>query len=380
MEAYNQIDINIFSGIILLVITINTIIHYRNLPLSARYRMLLAISLLVILITDTLGRMETDVSFQTERILLYTLNYIYFLFQPLPVSLGLMYLFSIFRERRFSLGAHLLFLVPFFIGLAALVYSAFTGWIFYHDELNNYHRGPGMIVYAFTNYSFALPAFGLVLYYRDRIKRRTLLIVIAYTLLPMAGSLLQLMRYGIITAWPSFVLAVFITYIFLEVKNNEQDYLTGLLNRHYFEVAVYTRIDQYSKKGPFTLIVIDLNGFKAINDVLGHKKGDEFLQAAAVILTRSVSIHDTIARYGGDEFLIILETADPEVAEHVLKRIQFNIGKWNRQKNEPIPLALSAGYAVFDPQKHTDYSDLFDDADRRMFAHKNQGKPARSVE
>lgn len=267
---------------------------------------------------------------------------------------------------------HLFFLLPFFVGLAAIIYSAFSGFIFYIDDLNRYHRGPGMFIYAITNYSFAIPAFGLILHYRDRIKRRTLLTVIAYTVIPYIGSFFQLRHYGIITAWPSFTLAIFITYIFLEVKNNEQDYLTGLLNRHYFEIYIYNRISQFPKKGPFTLIVLDLNEFKTINDKFGHKTGDEFLQATGTILSRSVAVQDTIARYGGDEFVIILETAYSSVTETVLKRIEDNIRRWNEKRTEDISLSLSAGYAVYAPEKHADYSDLFMEADEKMFKNKKQ--------
>ena len=372
IQTYNIIDINIFSSVILLVIFVNTLLNYRNLPLSARYRMLLVVCLLIIFLTDSLSRIDMNFSRRTVHAILYIENFVYFLLQPLPVSLSLMYLFSIFREKRFSFAVHMLFLIPFFIGLAAVVYSIFTGFIFYIDDMNEYHRGPGMFVYAVTNYSFAFPAFWLVIRFRDRIKRRTLMTVIAYTILPYVGSFLQLCHYGIITAWPSFTLAVFITYIFLEVKNNEQDYLTGLLNRHYFEIHVYNRIEQYSKRGAFSLVVIDLDNFKAINDVYGHRKGDEFLQATGFILSRSVSINDTVARYGGDEFVIVLETVEREIVETVLNRINENISMWNKKRTEPAGLSLSAGYAVFDPQIHTDYSDLFSEADSLMFENKRK--------
>ncbi len=374
INIFNTIDINIFSTIILLIIIVNTLINSRNLPLSARYRLYLVYSLLAIFLTDCFARLDMNFDRQTTHTILYIENFIYFILQPLPVSLGLMYIFSIFREKRFSLKYHLLFLIPFFSGILVMIISIFTGYIFYIDELNQYHRGPGMFIYAIINYSFAVPVFCLILYYRDIIKRRTLMIIIAYTLIPYIGSFLQLRHYGIITAWPSFTLAVLITYVFLEVQNNERDYLTGLLNRHHFDIYIYNRIGQYFKKGAFTLVVIDLNNFKSINDIFGHDTGDEILQATGVLLSRSVSMTDTVARYGGDEFVLILETSDEAVVKTILERIDNNIAIWNKKRKNPGILSLSAGWVIYDPEIHSDYLDLFRQADTLMFEKKKQKK------
>ena len=370
VDFFNIIDVNIFSSIILLTIIINTNIHSKSLPLSARYRQMLACSLLAIFLMDSLTRVVTGSSGPAAHTANYIGNFIYFILQPLPVSLGLMYLFSIFREKRFSLRYHFLFLIPFFAGLLVMIYSSFTEFIFYIDDTNQYHRGPGMFIYAIINYSFAVPAFILSFHYRDIIKRRTLLIIIAYTIIPYIGSFLQLLYYGVVTAWPSFTLGVLITYVFLEVHNNERDYLTGLLNRHHFDIKINRRIRQFFKKGAFTLVVIDLNDFKSINDEFGHDKGDEILQAAGMLLSRSVSMTDTVARYGGDEFVLIMETSDETVVRTILERIDRNITIWNEKRKNREALSLSAGYVIYDPQIHSDYLALFRQADARMFENK----------
>ena len=374
IQFYNSIDINIFSCVILMVIIINTFIRTRDLPLSARYRVLLSCTLLLIFIMDIVSRIDLPYSKQTNHTILYIVDLIYFLLQPLPVSIGLMYLFSIYRERRFSFRCHLLFLLPFFVGLAALIYSVPTGFIFYIDNANVYHRGPGMFIYAITNYSFAIPAFALTFHFRDVIKRRTLWTIIAYTTFPYIGSLFQLRFYGILTAWPSFTLGLLVIYVFLEVQRNERDYLTGVLNRQNFDSRIHTRIDQYSRKGAFTLVVIDLNKFKSINDLYGHDKGDEFLQAAAALLSRSISMADTVARYGGDEFVLLLETAYEPIVKTVLNRINQNIVNWNNNNQNSVGLSCSSGYVVYDPEFHSGFPDLFREADVKMFENKEAQK------
>ncbi len=370
INYYNYIDIHIFSILLLLIIIIHTYRYNGDLSLSARYRTWLAFTILIISLLDILSRSDLPIGGNTLHKIKFAVNFAYLSIQSLPVSLGLLYLFSLFREKRFSLPSHLLFLLPFFAGCVLMVYSLFTDYVFYIDGANVYHRGPGMFIFAIINYSFILPALGLVIYYRDTIKKQTLLTVLIYTLIPCIGSLLQLLFYGIITAWPSFSIALLIIYLFLESRRSDRDYLTGLWNRQSFETRIYSRMEQYTRKGPFALVVIDLNKFKNINDTYGHDKGDEILQTAGTILDHSLSASDTLARYGGDEFVIILETEETQIVKKVLDRINRNIEDWNRTSNNPFTLSLSAGYEIFNPDIHRDYDELFQRADEMMFRNK----------
>lgn len=126
------------------------------------------------------------------------------------------------------------------------------------------------------------------------------------------------------------------------------DPLTGLLNRRVMESILkreYIRALRYDS--PLTLVFIDLNKFKAVNDTLGHHAGDELLRLTADALTREVRSSDVVARFAGDEFVILLPETVPEMAEFMMCRIQgllrenpFSIGG-NR-----VPVGLSYGLAT----------------------------------
>jgi len=97
------------------------------------------------------------------------------------------------------------------------------------------------------------------------------------------------------------------------------DSLTGLYNRRFFEEEV-RRLDA-PRHYPLTILMADLNGLKLINDAFGHLVGDEMLKSAAGILTRECRESDIISRWGGDEFVILLERTPPEKADEIVKRI-----------------------------------------------------------
>ena len=105
------------------------------------------------------------------------------------------------------------------------------------------------------------------------------------------------------------------------------DPLTGLFNRRKFEEVLNQEISRALRYGPVSLLVIDLDRFKLVNDRHGHQAGDDALKAAARVLQSSCRTSDTCARIGGDEFGIILPHSDPSAAQVVRQRIQQQIAR-----------------------------------------------------
>jgi diguanylate cyclase (GGDEF)-like protein len=122
------------------------------------------------------------------------------------------------------------------------------------------------------------------------------------------------------------------------------DPLTGLLNRRKFEETIRTEVARAQRYGPLSLLMIDLNFFKLVNDRHGHPAGDEVLKRVAVLLKACCRETDTCARLGGDEFAVILPHTDRAAAEVVRERIQKEAA-WSTIAidGEELPLSLSVG-------------------------------------
>ena len=116
------------------------------------------------------------------------------------------------------------------------------------------------------------------------------------------------------------------------------DQLTGLYNRRFYEEEL-KRLDT-PRNLPLTLLMGDVNGLKALNDSIGHAKGDELLRKAAGIIRKGCRCDDIIARLGGDEFIVILPKTDESVSDKIIERIK---GFALKEKVGPATVSISFG-------------------------------------
>lgn len=153
------------------------------------------------------------------------------------------------------------------------------------------------------------------------------------------------------------------------------DPLTGLPNRNLLEDRLNEALHHaHRTKEQVVLLFIDLDRFKTINDSLGHQHGDSLLKEVAKRLTETVRETDTVARFGGDEFIIVLThiTNDFDI-ENILNNLETAFEKViNIEKNE-LYLTLSTGISVY-PQDGNDFASLMKNADAAMYHSKSHGR------
>lgn len=153
------------------------------------------------------------------------------------------------------------------------------------------------------------------------------------------------------------------------------DELTGLNNRRGFMVMAEERRRKAMKEARgFTILFIDLNGLKNINDTLGHQEGDAAIVDAAAILRSTFRDTDVLARLGGDEFCALLPEERAEGAESPIARLQAMTDIHNMQESRPYKVAMSVGLATFDPENPIPIEDLLERADAAMYEQKLTGR------
>lgn len=154
-----------------------------------------------------------------------------------------------------------------------------------------------------------------------------------------------------------------------------RDGLTGLRNHRYLLAALgkeYQRAQRYGR--PLSLLMIDLDGFKSINDSLGHQKGDRVLIRVAELLAKTVRSVDLIARYGGDEFVILLPETKPKAAVRLAQRILKSIRENPVLEDDKIfPLSASIGLTYYHPSLPGPGA-LLKEADRALYQAKREGR------
>lgn len=153
-----------------------------------------------------------------------------------------------------------------------------------------------------------------------------------------------------------------------------EDGMTGLWNRSLFHNRLEQAIELARREGhSFAIVTFDLDGFKAINDGHGHAAGDAVLIEIARRASAALRASDTIARMGGDEFAVLLPTADSaEDAAHVAKRLLGIAGRPVAIGEDEVSVGLSVGIAVY-PADGTDPSAVLNSADHAMYRAKRAG-------
>jgi len=158
-------------------------------------------------------------------------------------------------------------------------------------------------------------------------------------------------------------------------ESSLRDAMTGLYNRRFLEEYVATLVAAaMRKKTPFSVLMLDLDHFKQVNDTFGHEAGDRVLKVLAEILAKSIRNSDLLIRYGGEEFLIILLETGPDAALHVAENIRSRVA----ETKIPLPASLlqktiSIGVAEF-PTDADNFWQVVKFADVALYEAKKQGR------
>ncbi|HEX2675701.1 MAG TPA: GGDEF domain-containing protein [Polyangiales bacterium] len=152
---------------------------------------------------------------------------------------------------------------------------------------------------------------------------------------------------------------------------SQRDELTGLYNRRYLHSRLGSELARVHRGGKLMVLMVDLDGFKRVNDEEGHEAGDKMLQAVAAALLKATRRSDVVARYGGDEFVVLLPDTGPEGCQAVAARVVDHARDVGRATFPAIPVTASVGIA--EARVDDDAASLVRRADEGVYSAKRAG-------
>ena len=154
------------------------------------------------------------------------------------------------------------------------------------------------------------------------------------------------------------------------------DELTGLYNYRYFQERLSEELKRVKRSfRPLSLILIDIDHFKKVNDTCGHKRGDRVLKKIADIIRLGLREFDIAARYGGEEFVLLLPDTTLKESIAIAERTRKNIWGYNFSKeNIPFSITISIGVTAYHPGDRKDQDQLFEEVDRFLYRAKKRGR------
>ena len=298
----------------------------------------------------------------------YWSNMLFLATTSLPAAFALSYLdYKIFHNEEKSKKRFYLYMIPTYVSIGFAIVNLFdSGIMFYIDSANQYHRGIGINVSLTVMYVFFVAVLLYFFRFRNMITGRLTSSIIILFFIPVIGALLQTLFYGVTTGMPSYTLAAFLLFLLIEKDEMGKDELTGLYTRPKMEARLKFKL---KANEPFTLIIADLDGFKNINDTYGHSVGDQALKTVADVLHQVINLEDMVCRYGGDEFLILIEFRQ-DICDKIIDRIDHALEKYS--SDTPYKLKLSYGYEFVTNPINRNMDDLIHSIDKEMYKSKEE--------
>lgn len=370
MNFTGNLIINTYSIGILIFLYIYSRKNAENIHLQYRLFVTIVLVTVAMLAIDILSRFDGNPG-TMYAVVNHVSNFLIFLLNPVIPSLWALYVHhQVYHdeEKTRRLGIVLVFIN--LANLTVLILSQFSGWFYTIDANNIYHRGPLFYIPASITVALIVATFLFVVIKRKDIEKRYFFSMVFFPVMPFACVLLQILFYGVSLMLNSVTLSLLILFFSMQHRSMNTDYLTGVYNRKKLEMVMKEKIGASTETKTFSAIMIDLDNFKDINDSYGHDAGDYALETSVKLIKSCLRTVDFVARYGGDEFYIVLDISNRNDLEATVSRIKESIKRYNTHNAESYQLGFSMGYAVYDCNSHMKVDEFQKQIDTLMYEDK----------
>lgn len=389
MSKILYVEVNAVASLVLFLIYISTSVrrHGKGLSFDQTIFDYLLLANIGILVTDAGILLCNNINTSAAFILNSFFSSVYYALQPAFCCLWLFYSdFKLKNDFERIKRRALWYSLPA-LGSAVLSgLSIFNGWLFRIDSANVYHRGsmffiePGLCFF----YTAIVVILTALEYRADRTPERLSLYrtMLFFPLITVAATIIQIMFYGLSLIWVASALSILAVYLNLQNKEVYIDALTGLYNRRYIEAYLLGETSNVRSGSFLGLLMIDIDDCKQYNDRFGHTEGDALLRVLADMLRGSLGKNDFVARYGGDEFIVVLQRESIGEIDRVVDNIHAKFSAYieSNEKARSFRLTISIGRSLFGEHGSRDLDSFVRLADTRMYEEKLLNRERKAAE
>jgi diguanylate cyclase (GGDEF)-like protein len=382
------------SSLLLILIFINYIRKYNTEQYQRNIFIRLLFFTFIPMLMDFLYLAFEGIPGSTVHYLLYGIGSIYYLFQiPAYYYVFIFINYTVYKDKkRTRLITKLVWCI---VVLHAIIIAAnlIGHFYFYITEENFLLYGNRYYIRLIVSYLPVLFIIYDVIFPFKLFKRNQFILLLIFFFFTSISSTIDIVFKTMMLIWPCFTAALLYTYFFIIRADSKIDSLTGLGNRTSFNEFIAKLADSGGKalirrqtgrnakvrrsrhtQEAFSIVMIDMDHFKKINDTLGHLEGDNALRDMAAIIKSSIRQSDFAARYGGDEF--VLATRVEYDVKKLMTRIQDAIEDQNRKKTRAYTLQISYGYDVYTTNSGQSMTEFLNHIDKLMYKQKTEHRRA----
>lgn len=374
MYHLTNLTLDIFSLIILIIVLINNFKRKTYETIDQRIYNSLVLANIIVAFVDGIAWFVDQKTFVGAVELNKISNALLYALSPLCGLLWAMFVhFKIYKDEKKLKSFAILTSIPFWMNFIVSFLSIFLGIYFFIGPGNTFQRNsPFSLIPFFLAILYAIYSIINTLIKRKNLSKRNYFPILSYVFIPLICAFIQAVYYGLSLIVPSLTISLVIVYISMQNELNVTDYLTGLSNRTH--LVFYLESECKKVRGDEELygLMLDIDNFKSINDNFGHVEGDKALVTFSSILKKSTTANSFIARYAGDEFVILVKLSKNQSIDDYVRSLQKAVDNLRSLLNTDYNLDYSLGYTKY-VSKET-YKDFLNRMDSRMYCEKNKKK------
>lgn len=290
----------------------------------------------------------------------------------LPVTWFLYCYMQIYKKYNKHVFAVLI--IPYIISLFLILANAFSDCLFTVGYNLSLSKGSLYFLNVALDYFYVFCVTLILAFNRQKLGSKRFKSLLIPMLPPFIGSLVQDTFGGVGFVWCCGVISLLFVYLDILRDKINVDYLSGLFNRMQADEYLDSKIRHSTKDRSFSGVMIDVDNFKSINDTYGHAEGDKAIEKVASILKRNVSKKDFVARQGGDEFLVILETGSLSELLKTSEKLDRAFQNYNKSGKCPYEITISMGFDVYNCRSGMSRKQFMHHIDELMYINKRNKK------